>query len=315
MNYLEYLIKNHPTRKSNKEKESFRNYVLSEATKLGFDAKTEKTTKGKNENIVIGNPEKAKAVFTAHFDTPASALFPNLMLPRNKFLFYLYQFIPIILIFSCSYFPAQFISDFFFSGENNVNANVITFELIFFVLYFGLFYLLYLAFKNKNNYNDNTSGSAVLLSLMSKLSPEERENAAFIFFDNEEKGKLGSKAYYIDHKDFMENKLLINFDCVGNGKNILVIFNKEAENIPESEIIKESFKENGTFKTYFFPHKGSVCNSDHMNFPKGAAIVACKNTKNGIFYTPNIHTAKDTEADNANIEFLSESAKEFISRI
>ena len=315
MTYLEYLIKNHPIRKSNEEKENFRKYVLSEAEKLGLEAKTEKTTKGKNENIIIGNPENAKAVITAHFDTPASALFPNLMLPRNKVLFYLYQFIPIILIFTCSYFPASFVADYFFKGEANVDANVLTFELIFFVLYFGLFYLLYLAFKNKNNYNDNTSGSAVLLSLMSKLSPEEKENAAFIFFDNEEKGKLGSKAYYIDHKDFMEEKLLINFDCVGNGKNILVIFNKEAENTPESKIIKESFKENEIFKTYFFPHKGSVCNSDHTNFPKGMAVVACKNTKNGIFYTPHIHTSKDIEADNDNVEFLSDCVKEFISKI
>ena len=315
MNYLEYLIKNHPTRKSNDEKENFRKYVLSEAEKLDYEAKTEKTSDNKNENIVIGNPEKAKVVFCAHFDTPASALFPNLMLPRNKLLFFLYQFIPVTLILLCSYIPAMLISDYFFNGEINASANIIAFEFIFLFLYFGLFYLLYFAFKNKNNYNDNTSGSAVLLSLMSKLSPEEKENAAFIFFDNEEKGKLGSKAYYKDHKDFMEEKLVINFDCVGNGKNILVLFNKKAENTAESEIMKESFTGNDIFKTYLFPKKGSVCNSDHASFPMGVAVVACKNTKNGIFYTPNIHTAKDTEADNGNIEFLSDCAKEFISKI
>ncbi len=315
MNYLEYLIKNHPTRKSNDEKENFRKYVLSEAENLGYEAKTEKTSDNKNENVVVGDPKKAKVVFCAHFDTPASALFPNLMLPRNIFLFFLYQFIPVILILLCSYIPAMFIADHFFSGENNASANIITFELIFFFLYFGLFYLLYLAFKNKNNYNDNTSGSAVLLSLMAKLINEERENAAFIFFDNEEKGKLGSKAYYKDHKDFMEEKLVINFDCVGNGKNILVLFNKKAENTPESQIMKESFESNDIFKTYLFPHKGSVCNSDHASFPKGAAVVACKNTKSGIFYTPHIHTAKDTEANNDNIEFLSDCAKKFTENI
>ena len=308
MNYLEFLNKNHPIRNDKKEKEAFRNYVSEEASKLGLLSKLEKTKNNKNENVIIGDIEKAEIIFTAHFDTPFKALFPNLMLPRNRILFYLYQFLPVSLILICSYIPANIIANKHFSGDYNILA----FEIIFFLLYFSLFYLLYFSFKNKKNFNDNTSGCAVLLSIMEKLSPENKEKAAFIFFDNEEKGKLGSKAYYKDHKDFMENKLLINFDCVGNGENILFIESEKAKESPLYKKIKENVKENENYSLSFFDAKSSECNSDHKNFPCSVAVVACKKTKNGILYTPNIHTEKDVEVKEENIQFISDNIVNFL---
>ena len=308
MNYLEYLIKNHPVRNSENEKKAFSDFVLKEAEKNSLPAKVEPLQKGKHKNIVVGNPEKAKAVFCAHYDTPFRALFPNLMLPRNKFLFYLYQFLPVSIILICSYLPAEIIAGKHFTGDNYI----IAFEIIFLLLYFSLFYLLYFSFKNKNNFNDNTSGCAVLLSLMEKLSDEEKENAAFIFFDNEEKGKLGSKAYFKEHKNYMEDKLIINFDCVGNGNNILLIASDKAESCEEYKAIRDKFISNENYSVSFFGAKGSECNSDHKNFPKSVAVVACKNTKNGIFYTPKIHTSKDTEVKEENISFICENILNFL---
>ena len=311
MNYLDLLVNKYPVRNSKEQKNAFREFAVNEAKNLGYEAKTEITSDKKNENVIVGDPEKAKLVFCAHFDTPFTSLFPNLMIVRNKFLFYLYQFIPVIIILLCSYIPASLIANNFFKGD----MNILAFEIYFFALYFGLFYLLYFAKKNKNNHNDNTSGTSVLFSLMEKLSPEEREKAAFIFFDNEEKGKLGSKAYLKDHKDFMENKTVINFDCVGNGKNIVFVAMKEAENIAEYSLLKECVTPADDYKVHFYGQKGSECNSDHKNFKKGIAVMACKETKKGLLYTPNIHTEKDVEADFNNIDFISNGIVNFISKL
>ena len=96
MTYLDYINKTYPARKTIEEKENFRKYVLDVLDKKGIKVKIERTNDEKNDNIVIGNPTTAKVVFTAHYDTPARSIFPNIMMPKHRLLFYLYQFVPII---------------------------------------------------------------------------------------------------------------------------------------------------------------------------------------------------------------------------
>ena len=78
----------------------------------------------------------------------------------------------------------------------------------------------------------------------------------------------------------MENKLLINFDCVGNGENILFIESEKAKESPLYKKIKENVKENENYSLSFFDAKSSECNSDHKNFPCSVAVVACKKYHN-----------------------------------
>ena len=52
----------------------------------------------KSRNIVLGDPDSADVIFTAHYDTCAGLPFPNFITPRNLFLFILYQ-IGISLLF------------------------------------------------------------------------------------------------------------------------------------------------------------------------------------------------------------------------
>ena len=75
--YLNYVHSNYPIRRSKEEKESFRKYVLEEANKLGLESSVE--TIKEHNNVIIGNHEKAKVIFTAHYDTPARAIIPNLI--------------------------------------------------------------------------------------------------------------------------------------------------------------------------------------------------------------------------------------------
>ena len=98
MTYLDYINKTYPARKTAEEKENFRKYIVDELSKNGIEARIERTRDGKNDNIIVGDPSTAKAVFTAHYDTPARSIFPNIMMPKHRLLFYLYQFVPIIFL-------------------------------------------------------------------------------------------------------------------------------------------------------------------------------------------------------------------------
>ena len=309
MNYLDFINHSYPVRRTTKEKETFRTAIVEHLIDKGIDARVEKTADGKNENIVIGDVSTAKVVCTAHYDTPAASLFPNLMIPRSP-LFYLYQFAPIILILAASLGGAYLISNAAYQGADRMEYMRV-FLPLYLAFYYGLYFLLYRVFKNPNNCNDNTSGVATVLAVLDNLSDEERKNFAFILFDNEEKGKKGSKAYVKDHKEMMQERLVVNFDCVGDGEHIIFIAMKDAEKQGYYHKLRESFDDDGAYHTYFYPIKGSQSNSDYKNFPCGVGCMACRRSRRGVFYTPNIHTPKDVVASAENIRFLSDGMKRF----
>ena len=313
MSYLDYLNQNYPVRRTGEEKDAFRRYILEQMAEKGIAARIETTADGKNDNIIIGDPLSAKVVCTAHYDTPAASLFPNLMIPRNKPLFLAYQFLPVILILAAAIGGGWAVAAQFAQPGDSEFMRFFLIPYLF--IYYILYFLLYRTFKNKNNYNDNTSGVAAVLSIIESMSEEQRGKAAFILFDNEEKGKKGSKAYYKDHKGAMKDRLLVNFDCVGNGEHIIFIAMKEAEKCGEYRLLQESFPARDGFSTYFYPIKGSESNSDYKNFPCGIGCMACRKTKSGLFYTPYIHTGRDTVAKNENITFLAEGMNRFFSSL
>lgn len=308
MTHLDYINQNYPMRKTAEEKERFREYVITTLDKKGIEAKIERTKDGKNDNIIVGDPTTAKAVFTAHYDTPARSLFPNIMIPKNKELFYSYQFVPIIFLLVVSFAFAYLMGYVVFDDYS-------VFLISFLIAYYGIFFGIMRVFKNKHNFNDNTSGVSTVLSIIDNLTPNELKEVAFILFDNEEKGKKGSKAYFNDHKEQMSDKFLVNYDCVANGNNVIFIAQKDAIGSAEYKMLEESFSVNNKFNLEFLTHKQAQSNSDHKNFPKGVACVVCKKLKNGLLYTPYIHTNKDVVADNGNIEFLTKNTCIFIRKI
>lgn len=320
MSHLSNLNAQYPMRRTKQEKADFRAHVTQYLTEKGVPVTTETTKNGKNHNLIVGNPKTAQVVCTAHYDTPATSLFPNIMMPRNKTAFYTYQFVPIlallvgVMALVVAVYTILFLAIGLTTGvmiDEKMDERII--PIIFLILYYALLYLMFFAFKNKNNYNDNTSGVATLLEIIDRLSPAELEKVAFIFFDNEEKGLKGSKGYYKDHKEEMKNRLLINFDCVGNGENVLFIAKKEAEKMPLYQSLQTILTPNDTYQTTYYPIKGSAANSDYKVYPCGVCCVACKKTKGGFLYTPYIHTAKDTVAKDENIAFLADGMKNWIS--
>ena len=301
--YLNHINDLYPVRRKEEQKENFRKYCLQETQSLGYIAKVEKIKE--HNNVIIGDPEKAKVIFTAHYDTPAASLFPNLMMPRNIILGYLYVFGYPILLSLLSLAISYGI----------VKLCKLPFEvtaIIFIVLYLGSFYLMTRTFVNKHNKNDNTSGVSTIFSLMSM---NKDKDVAFILFDNEEKGLLGSKAYNKTHKEMLQNKLVINLDCVGYGKNLIFIVKPNAMKHEYYQLLKNSVLETNEYTVNFYSTKGSMSNSDYKNFNCGIGLMTCGKKKLVGFCTPRIHTRRDTIADTKNVEFITESLSEFINTI
>lgn len=308
MTNLDFLNKNYPIRKTEKEKESFRKYVIDTLKSKGIDVRVETTNNGMNKNIIVGDPTSAKAVFCAHYDTPCRSLFPNIMIPKNRALFFAYQFVPVIFLLLISLTLSYLFGIVLLNDER-------AYMLSFLVIYYGTFLLMMRAFKNPNNFNDNTSGVATVLSIIEGLEESEREKVAFILFDNEEKGKKGSAAYFKDHKNEMTGRFLVNFDCVANGENILFIAQKSALENEAYSHLKAAFEGADAFNVDFCTYKEADSNSDHKNFPAGVGCVACKQSRSGVLYTPYIHTPSDTVANNVNIDFLTKKSICFVQKL
>jgi hypothetical protein len=117
------------------------------------------------------------------------------------------------------------------------------------------------------------------------------------------------------YKELLKKKLVVNFDCVANGKEILFIVKKGAENCLEYELLKKTVVSNETFNVHFLPFKKCASNSDYKNFECGIGASAYTKGKFVKFFTGKIHTNKDTVGDAANIEYLTSSMLEFINAL
>ncbi len=274
-----------------KQKKRFREYIIEEMKKLGWDSNI---IKG---NIVIGDVKKADYIFTAHYDTPGK-------IPAYiRFFFKLFgntSFILLFLVMLILYIAYVTIIAIIINSYA-IGKILIYLPIIF--IYFGLF------IPNKNNYTDNTSGVLTLLNLAQEISIKniDKDKVAFVFFNNEEWGLLGSaemKKHWKENKINLSGKRIINFDCVGNGDTILITHGK---NDKLAKAIKEKLETCNTYNVKTFRYK-ILPLSDDFNFrdKNAAGIIFCKKAKIGTgFYIPDVHSSKDVILDLNNIELLT----------
>ncbi len=305
--FFDEIIEKFPVRNSKEQKEAFRRWAIEDAQKCGLNACVSEDNGHKN--IVIGSPDTAKVIFTAHYDTPWQSPWPNLMLPKNRGLYIMYQIgilMPFLLI--------SFLASFAVMKLVPLDYSQVTNRLVPLYAYLFTYYVLFIVFirgrKNKNNYNDNTSGVATVLAIAKEIKPEAREKAAFILFDDEEKGKKGSKAFSAKHKATGENTPIVNFDCVGLGDHFVVIEKEAFKAKKEYEAFRNAFSH--LPNVHFFSSKKAHANSDQTSFKMGNAVMAAKESKRGILYADRIHTSKDTLVDTQNLVCLKEVSVSFI---
>ena len=290
------ILSVNPIRKNKKQKQSFRNDVLLYAETLGYDAKLEKGSCGA-KNVVLGDPEKAKYLVTAHYDTPPSIGIPNFLTPCNAFAYILYQIIVVFGFFLLTFLIGTAVM---FLTDNEQ----LTF-LICYVAYFGILYLMMFGPANKNNANDNTSGVVTVLEMARSMPENLRHHVCFVLFDLEETGLVGSSSYRKAHKKATEAQIILNMDCVGDGNEIVFFPTKKLRK--DGKKLEWLYGAIGRYgdKTIDVREKGfAMYPSDQMNFPYGVGIAALKRKKGIGLYLDKIHTKKDTNLDITNVNIL-----------
>ena len=298
------IFEKYQVRKNKKQKAAFREYVKEIADRYGYECKVEKGSFGAR-NIVIGNPDTAKVLYTAHYDTCPRLPFPNFITPKNFLIYLLYQLLILGLFFAVA------LAGGFLSGVIIALLPIdedIAYELIACVpmlIYWVLLFLILDGPANKHTANDNTSGVTTVLDIMAELPQDQRGKVAFVLFDLEEVGLFGSSSFASKHKAIKKNALVINFDCVSDGETML--FALKRTTVKYAELLEKAFISTPDVtvdisKKAFYP-------SDNVSFNGGIGVAALKKSKRfGMLYMDRIHTNKDVIYREENIRFLTEGA-------
>lgn len=289
------VLKLFPVRKSGKQKQSFRAWVQAYLEELGYAVSIESGS-FHSKNVVAGDPERAKYLVTAHYDTCARMYVPNLITPCNLLTFLLYQiFICLLLIVPtlAAGWLVGYLADSFFAGY-----------ILWMVLLWSGIALMMIGPANPSNANDNTSGVVTLLEIAKSLPEKDRKNVCFVLFDLEEAGLIGSASHRKAHKKASDSQMVLNLDCVGDGNEIL--FFPAARLKKDKRRLAPLGKITGEFgkKSISVCSKGfSIYPSDQGHFPYGVGICALNRGRAGL-YLSRIHTPKDTVLDETNVNIL-----------
>ena len=285
-----------PIRKNKKQKQAFRDAVKTYGEGLGYAVSVEKGRFGA-QNVVMGDPQTAKYLVTAHYDTPAGLLIPNLITPCNPVTFILYQILIVSLFVIAAIVPGVVL------GVIMDNPEIAS--LVSMTIYWGLLVMMLVGPANKHNANDNTSGVVTVLETMKDMPENLRSQVCFILFDLEEAGLVGSGAYAKAHKKEIKNQTVLNCDCVGDGDELMMF--------PMAKIKKDKAKMDALRavccesdgKSLALREKGfAYYPSDQKHFPYGVGIAAFQRSKWAGLYCSKIHTNKDTVLDEKNVSFL-----------
>lgn len=304
----EKILSEMQVRKSQKQKEAFRARLCGELEAAGYAPAVEEGFAARN--VVVGDPERAKVLFTAHYDTQAVLPIPNFITPRNFLFYLLYQLLIVLPLFLL----VGVVSGCIFAFAPEAVAWWLGPLSSIVICAFFMWWILD-GPANRHTANDNTSGVLTLLETALALPPEHRERVCFVFFDNEEKGMFGSAAFAKRHKNVKKGTPVINFDCVGDGDSI--------QFFPRRKLKKDG-ETMGRIEAAFLPTGGKDVQlvrgfgfypSDNANFKKGAGVCALKHKPVIGYYMDRIHTSKDTVLDETNITLLKDGALRYIANL
>lgn len=289
----EEILSDWQVRKTKKQKTAFIQFMQSKIPGLCV----EQGGFGGNRNLVLGDVKTADVIFTAHYDTCAQLVFPNFITPKNILLYIGYSLLICI--------PFGIVA-----GVLNALLHMVTDE--FMLLYWGTFlptmalmFLMFMGGKpNPHTANDNTSGVITLCELMAAMPDAQKNRTAFVFFDNEENGLLGSAYFHRLHKkDGVDQKLLINFDCVSDGDHMLFVLPKPVLKV-YGEAFASAYPNTAAKTAYIEKSSNTMYPSDQGNFRMGVGVAALKKKKGVGLYMNRIHTVRDTVFQEENITYF-----------
>ena len=303
-----FLLDELQIRKSKKQKEGFRSWLCQVLEGEGYQPVVE-TAKGMitSHNVVVGDPGKAKVILGAHYDTCAVMPFPNFITPRNFVLYLIYQLLLTAVVFAAAAIPAAIAAVLGVPREATL--------LIWYIALLICLWLMMAGKANKHTVNDNTSGVITLLETALALPEEQRNKVCFVFFDNEEKGVLGSAAFAKLHKKEIAGTLMLNFDCVSDGNYIQFYPMKKPKRDKCLLNRLEQMFPSAHEKTVEVVRSFGFYPSDQKAFPLGVAVCALKKKPLIGYYMDRIHTGRDTVLEQENISLLRDGVLRLVNTI
>lgn len=300
---LIYEIKNnHQVRFDYDEKKDFRDYMKIKLENM-YDIKLSESGNDSEVKNFYTDIECCDVILTAHYDTPKSI--PKDLMMISKYIKTTNRYIVILLF-------------------------IIIFTIIkpLIIVIFSSIILIRLlkSDKNKNNYNDNTSGIISLLYLIDKFkkskieskndNKEYSEKIGFIFFDYEERGFKGSKKFNEEYGSILKDKILINLDCVGGIDNTIIISprDKNYENNNEYKdiiyLLKYQLEKADEFKDKKIHIKPKHSKSDYLKIKSKVSLGISNEEMYKFGYNiSNIHTDMDNK-DNIDVNFIKKFTDE-----
>lgn len=261
----------------------------------------------KSRNLIFGDLTAAQVVLTAHYDTSPLSMLPNIIMPHRKVLKFFYSLLSVL-----PYIAALLLA---YWGTLALGATqqmaLLAGLAVYYLLYFGK---CYAGLPNPRNFNDNTSGVITLLEAYAAMTEAERGKTAVVLFDNEEYGCVGSAWFYKQHKQLMDGKLLVNFDCVGDGDHFLLVRSNE---LPEAwdKALRQAFQSEPGHTVVFDTAKKANYSSDHKHFKYFLSVLGTHDHPHLGLHTGRIHTPKDTVLDMENVHYLITAIQRLIASL
>lgn len=193
---------------------------------------------------VITECEQPNFIITAHYDT-TNQIFPRVWsaLSRRLFSHNFYLGVLVFMLYGLVIIKSvDFLTGCLAKAPDDFEfiATLLKIALIGPLLKFNV--------RTVTLWDDNTSGIAAALCLAESLKKRGQYNVQFIFFDNEEKGRLGSKGFIEGIKDdpSYSGARVINLDSIGRGQRIYLVYDGTSGEIqtgePELQLAREMLR-------------------------------------------------------------------------
>ena len=303
------VLERFPVRKTERQKERFRDWLCGELEGFRFGPRLEHSgSRIKSCNVVVGDPERAELLLTAHYDTAPVLPFSNLIFPRDPAALVLYQVFVLVLMLAFGLCIELALLLVWHDAPQWLAVGS-----VFAGMGLCLWWMLF-GRANRHNANDNTSGVLTLLETLQLLSPADKKRVCIVFFDNEEKGLLGSRAFAKAHPGAARTKLVLNFDCVGEGTYLHLFPNKPLK--AEEQLLsrlEEAFRGRED-RTVHVCRDFGLYPSDQCSFVRGVGVCALKKKRLVGYYIGKLHTGQDRTLEEENLMLLREGIMAYLKQ-
>ncbi|MCI8438519.1 MAG: Zn-dependent exopeptidase M28 [Oscillospiraceae bacterium] len=300
----QYLLTVYPVRRTAGQKAEFRKWLLSELKKSGWRAHEE--TYGKfngSVNVIAGDPDRAEVCLCAHYDTGSRMLLPNFVSPTNVPAHVIYHLAAALVLIGLVF--ALSLAVCFPLDQPGLMLP------LFLILALAALWMSAFGPANKNNANSNTSGVLALLAVADAAARDKR--VCLVFLDNNEKNMLGASAFRKKHIDNLSEALVVNFDCVGDGEDLLLLPSKYSRwDGALTRALEQSFPAEGPVRRRLLAKGLQYYPSDHRRFKYSVAVCACRYLAGLGYYIPHLRTRRDTALREENIACIAQAMARFL---